>query len=321
MEIYVIYELIVNLVLGIGKVEPSDTNYGQTLLISLVVACGLVLSLFILQGFGLYRMAKRRNMDKKFLAFIPFANILLMGRLAGECSFFGQKMKRAGLYTMVAQIIITTIALFYVVAELHLIHSGCIEFEKSAGEILSAGEMFSYTPIWVGGTSFEYFLCQYYDIADMLIMIFQLVFEVLMLVLIMGLCRRYNPRSYMWMSLLTLFIPMSRFVLVFVLRNRAPIDYEAYVRARREAYMRQQQQYQNMYGGSPYNPYRPTGNAPYGQPYGQSQPPKEEPFGEFSSKKNDEPFGEFSSKDDEPFDEFDGQNGNDNSSGSDEFFN
>ena len=90
--------------------------------------------------------------------------------------------------------------------------------------------------------------------------------------------------------MLTLFVPAARYITIFVVRKRAPFDYEGYMRAKREEYMRRQQQYGNPYN-SPYgNPY---GNS-YGNPYNggyagqngtQPQPPKtEDPFEEFASK-------------------------------------
>jgi hypothetical protein len=118
----------------------------------------------------------------------------------------------------------------------------------------------------------------------------------------MALCKKYAPKNYMVLSILVLFIPVARFIVIFALRNRQPIDYEAYMRARREAYIRSQQQY--------YNRQNPYGN-PYGgqyNPYGQDTPsPRkpEEPFGEFSSQNNGDAQNPFS----------------DVNGGSDDFFN
>ena len=70
----------------------------EALAISLGLIVGVVLwiAAFVLQGAGLFVMAKRRHLKKKWLAFVPFANIYYMGKLAGECGFFGHKMKNAG---------------------------------------------------------------------------------------------------------------------------------------------------------------------------------------------------------------------------------
>ena len=103
-------------------------------------------------------------------------------------------------------------------------------------------------------------------------------------------------KNYMVLGILTLFFPIARFIIIFVLRNREAIDYEAYMRARQEAYARQQQEYYNRYGNpynNPYgNPYNtPNGNygAPYGRPpYNPPTPKPEEPFSEFGKTSSEE---------------------------------
>ena len=66
------------------------------LFISLGVAAGLYLGFLILGGFGLHEMAKKQHLKHAWLGFLPFANTYFAGKIAGETSFFGQKMKRAG---------------------------------------------------------------------------------------------------------------------------------------------------------------------------------------------------------------------------------
>ncbi len=225
------------------------------------------LALFILQGIGLSTMAKARNIKNKWLAFLPFVSTLFMGKLAGECQAFGQKMKRAGLYTMIAQIVATVLCLLSLAAEAYLFIV-CGEPEVSETLVM----------YWTGLTGFAAAVESAYRISNLILPIFQLVYQILMLFLLMGLFKKYQPKHYMTWGFLSLFIPASRFVVVFALRNRTAIDYEAYMQARRDAYFRQQQQYRNPYGG--YNPY----GTPYGNPYASPQKPKpEEPFEEFSS--------------------------------------
>ena len=79
------------------------------------IALGVWLVLFILQGIGLYVMAKRRNMKGRALAFVPFVNLYYIGRLIGDCTLFGRKMKRPGLYAMIAQILATLLMAAYAV--------------------------------------------------------------------------------------------------------------------------------------------------------------------------------------------------------------
>ena len=138
---------------------------------------------------------------------------------------------------------------------------------------------------------------KFYEISSYILPIFQLLFEIFFIVMVMGLYKKYAAKNYMTFSMLSLFVPLSRYVLIFVIRNNKAIDYEAYMRAQREAYMRRQQQYYNTSYNNPYNRY---GNAPYGNgEYGVNQQRTEEPFSEFSSReKAGNPFEEFNKTDD-----------------------
>ncbi|MBQ7770794.1 MAG: hypothetical protein IJ284_03565 [Clostridia bacterium] len=301
MELWSIYESIGTITGMFGKVQPDDPNYGDTLLITAIVSASIGLIVFLLQGLALYCMAKKRKLRYKGLAFVPFANILLMGRLAGDTTFFGQRIKRAGLYAMIAQIIVTVLVCSYILSDIYLHQSGCIRYEA----VDDALEQFRVH--WNEGTRFQKFLFNYtYDVVYLLHMILGLASEILMLMLLSSLYKKYAPDSYVWMTVLTLFVPLASCVILLVLRNRKAVDYQAYMRAKHEAYMRRNQQY---YGQGGYNPY---GGSPYGgyqQGYGQQSAPQnkpEEPFSEFASdKKQDEPFSEFSS---------DGKNKNDGDS-------
>ena len=127
----------------------------------------------------------------------------------------------------------------------------------------------------------------------------------------MGLYRRYNPMNYRMMAFLSFFIPIARYIVVFTQRKRAAIDFEAYMRARREAFIRRQQQF-NPYG----NPY---GN-PYSSPYG-TQNRQDEQGGQ---QEPEDPFAEFfdGEKSSDETKENDSQNGSGNhfGDGFDSFF-
>ena len=278
MEIFNFYQMS-NIFFHIftrGKNEVLAVTWG--------LAFGVILwaVMFILQGVGLYKMARHCNLKHRWLAFVPFANICYMGKLAGECTFFGHKMKNAGLYAMLSQIVATALACMYIFSEWYLY--------TNHGAPQQTTDALTALPLWTGLTGFSLTVAKLSDISAQLLTIFSLVAQLLMLVLVMGLYKKYEPKNYMTISMLTLFIPVARFVTVFVLRNNKAVDYEAYMRARREEYFRRQQQYRgNPYNGNPYgqnqNPY---GQNPYGQnPYSQNsygQPPKQEdPFAEFAS--------------------------------------
>ncbi len=255
-------------------------NMQNTVLVGALVSLGILLILFVLQGFGLCAMAKRLNMRKKWLAFMPFANIYYMGKIVGECQFFGQKMKNIGLYTMIAQIITTVLTAAYIFANVYLVWNFTPTLDKEMNRVY-----------WTGLTGFAGVVNGYYEVSYYFLPLVSLITQILSLILMTGLLRKYLPKNQTFLTLLVFFLPLARFILVFVARNREPFDYEGYMRRRREEYMRQRQQYYNNYG-NPYGGYNnPNGGYQGGSPYGmggyqgaqQPQAPQEEPFGEFSS--------------------------------------
>jgi hypothetical protein len=265
MEFYNFYKLGINLASLWSRTE-------FVLIISgLGVAFALWLGFFLLQGVGIYQMAKGRNFSQKWKAFLPFVNLLYIGKLAGDSQFFGHKVKKTGLHVMIMQIIATLFTFSLVASEAYLwLTCGAPQIDSDLG-----------VGYWPGLTGFPFLVSNFYDIGFYILSILQLVYEIFLIVMLMGLYKQYAPRNYMVLSLLSAFFPVLRFVIIFVLRKRKAIDYEAYARARQEAYMRQRRQYQNPYNNPYQNPY---GNS-YGQNgYGQSgNRPPEEPFAEFSS--------------------------------------
>ncbi len=272
MEIYGFYNFIAAVFLVFSQMGNVDSRIA-----GIVGGCIIWSALFVLQGVGLYKMAKNRGLKSKWLAFLPFANIYYIGKLAGEIDLFGHKIKRLGLYAMISQILATVACAATLIAELYL-------FINCGNPI---GETPMGTPYWteLSGTALS--VSRFYDLSFYIIPLAQQIFSILMLVLLIGLYKKYYPKNYIFLGLLMLF-PITRFVsryiVIFILRNREAIDYEAYIRAKREAYMRQHR-YQNPYG-NPYNqgPYNPYGY-PYQNPYNQQQNKPEEPFSEFSADK------------------------------------
>ena len=130
---------------------------------------------------------------------------------------------------------------------------------------------------------------------------------ILLFILLTGLYKKYYAKGYLILSWVGLFLPVSRYIVVFVLRNNKAIDYEAYMRAKREEYMRR-----NPYGPyGPYGgPYNPGNQGPYNQgPYNQG-PYNQGPYnqgsynqGPYGQSGNGTP-GQSGSAADDPFAEF-----------------
>ena len=83
MEIYTIYRGFVSIFATVRGLEQVD---GKMLFTALGIGGGIWLVLFVLQGFGLYAMAKKREMKNKWLAFVPFASVWYMGKLRARAT-------------------------------------------------------------------------------------------------------------------------------------------------------------------------------------------------------------------------------------------
>ena len=294
----------------------------ESVLIIAIIVGLLAVAAFVLQGLGLYKMGKKAGCTRLYLAFVPFANVLLIERLSGEVTFFGHKVRRLGLIALIVEILS---AVYHIL----LAYSMYVLFVKNSGYIVERPVEFYGVVMkiidWQGlsGTALVWYQVYNLDAVHSLV---GLAEAVVLIMLYIGFFKRYAYRNAVWFSVLGMLVPFFPQVAIFCLRNRNRIDYEAMLRARQEAYRRQQQQWQ----GGPYGGYgTPYGN-PYGNPYGRPQnqaseqkPKPEEPFSEFS----DDPFSEFSDtphggkQGKQPFQGSQSGQDDTNSRGDDEYFN
>lgn len=274
MEFYSVFQVIVSfgaLFAGSTTMEGAIDAYVRVMFVSLAVAAAVWLVLFILQGVGLAKMAKNAGVKHRWLAFVPFVDLLYMGRLVGSCDVFGRKMKKPGIYTMAASVVSTVFCLAAVAAEILL-------FTVYRGNMVPNSEGYTYWEL----TGFGLFVYNFYRLSDFFLIIFELIYMILLFILLTGLYKKYYAKGYMILSWVGLLFPISRYIVVFVLRNNKAVDYEAYMRAKREEFLRRSRQ--NPYGpyGGQYGPYNQGGpyggynNGPYGGynngPYGANGP-------------------------------------------------
>ena len=325
MEIYSFYTFVESIM---DTLNETLTRYGEVnpdfkpifsgwhsyLWSMLAISLGLWLVFFIFQAFGLYFMAKKQNRTDKYLAFIPFAQTLYMSKLAGKCSFFGRTMKNAGMYAMIAEIVYVAIGALTIAAKMYL-YLACGAPTPITENYGSMQVITGY--VWTNIEGFAEVVYTFYLYSAYIISIFELVYNVLFLIVLLALIRKYSPKHYFVLSLLSWFIPVARPIIIFVLRNKPPINYEAYMRRQRADYIRRQQQYYNQFG----NPYANG----YGNTYGTPQGNNPQNASTQNAANNDDPFEEFSSKPNAS-NENNTQNAGANSTGNggadtDEFFN
>jgi hypothetical protein len=196
-------------------------------------------------------------------------------------------MKHAGVYALIAQSLCALVCGMMIASQMYL-YIGCVENMHIVKDVQLIGEqevVVGTRVYWTNLVGFEKVINVFYVYGSSILSIFELAYEVLMLVVVIALLRKYAPKNYFPLSILALFVPLSRYIMVFALKKRPAIDYEAYMRRRRADYIHQQQQYYNQFGnpyanqGGQYNP-NAQGNP---NPQNNQTPPPSDPFEEFSS--------------------------------------
>ena len=211
--------------------------------ISLYVAAGLYVLCLALGGYGLMRMANKAGMKYGWLAFFPFLNTWYAGKLAGETALFGKKMKRAGLYAMIVEIVYVAFNIFSLIVWFGLMQPQYYTQQFNSDNtmwvpILELSQIPTGLRWLVTANNVNYYLGTVFD----LVIIF------FFCVLYFAFFRKYYARSPFIMTILSALLPLRGFVL-FAVRNNTPVDYDAWVRRRMQEYAERQQQMYGGYGG------------------------------------------------------------------------
>ena len=251
---------------------------------------GVYLILVVFGGIGLNKLAKKQGLKHRWMAFLPFLNTYYAGKLAGETQFFGQKMKRVGLYAMISEILYVALQLFVFAAVIISYFPEYRTLEVSDGVMTGAAN--EAMPSWIEPA------VTYGNLVAYLLWFFVIVF---FCVLFVAFFRKYYARGPILLAFLSAVLPFRGFT-IFAVRNNAPVDYNDYIRRRTQAYMRN-----NGYNQPPYGTYGP-GNGGYGS----GGPQNDDPFEGFGGPTSDHGASGGSSSgsssspssDDDPFSEF-----------------
>ena len=251
---------------------------------------GVYLILVVFGGIGLNKLAKKQGLKHRWMAFLPFLNTYYAGKLAGETQFFGQKMKRVGLYAMISEILYVALQLFVFAAVIISYFPEYRTLEVSDGVMTGAAN--EAMPSWIEPA------VTYGNLVAYLLWFFVIVF---FCVLFVAFFRKYYARGPILLAFLSAVLPFRGFT-IFAVRNNAPVDYNDYIRRRTQAYMRN-----NGYNQPPYGPYGPGSGG-----YGSGGPQNDDPFEGFGGPTSDHGASGGSSSgsssspssDDDPFSEF-----------------
>ena len=243
--------------------EALIRYYFSVQTISLYVAAGIYLLCLILGGLGMMTMAKKVGMKNSWMGFIPFLNTYYAGKLAGETRVFGQKMKRVGLYTMIAEIVYVAVNVFMLVLWFAMTNPAYFEEVQVSEDMKGLEFNVDLVPLSLRWMRTAQLVCNILSYAAYFALVFFLC------VLFIAFFRKYYARSPFLMTFLCAVLPLRGFV-IFAVRNNSPVDYNAWMNQRMQEYARRQQQ---MYGQGGY------GQGGYGgQP---NTPPPADPFPDF----------------------------------------
>jgi len=200
-------------------------NLSLSIWMCMLIGAGvLYLVCLILGGIGLQRIAKTLNIKGAWMAYVPFLNTYFTGKIAGETHFFGQKMKRTGLYAMIFEIL-------YVGLEIATIVLTFYSLNHLEWHTIVDGTLQTNYPKWFENASI------YLEAFTTLMWLGMLMF---FCVLFHAFYRKYYARSPFLMTFLSAVLPF-RGITIFAVRKNKPIDYAAYVQRRTEEYARRQQ--------------------------------------------------------------------------------
>ena len=266
MELYSLYYAIFSAITFTSVATHKGVEMPKAMYIAVAIATAVWAMLFVLQGIALFAMGKKQNVKGCWRAFVPFANLYFMGKVAGVCTVFGQKVKRAGLYALIAQIVLVALCATEIIGQAYLWTT----------EGVPAFDEFN-QPYWGEAQGVAASLNTYlYVYNEFIRSIIQMVYEIMLFIVLMGIYKKYAPNTHFAFSILSLFVPMSRYIILFVIRKRDTVDYDEFMRRKREEYIRSR-------GYTAYGtPY--TG---YGSPTPTPPQKPEEPFAEFDSEKKD----------------------------------
>lgn len=238
-----------DVILLFGSGFPSEVGIGATIVMAVIC-----LALFILRGIGLYALASRAGYKRPWIAFLPFFNSYLMGRLAGDVSFLGKRIKKIPLFYAVAELLTCVAYGLQIVAQLVLCLSGAVYNAELGWQNVMDPVGWAY----------------YMDgVIDYVVPILWLLYSFCFIVVLFAFFRRYAAKNALIFSVASVFIPVCQDILIFVVRKNKPVDYAAYMHARQEA---QYRRYRARYGQS--DPYRPNTRG--------FDEGKDSPFSEFS---------------------------------------
>ena len=206
---------------------------------------------------AIYTFAKKNGYKKLWVSFIPFFNLILLGKVIGKTVVWGKAINNIGFWACITGLVATIVNFLidfgYYVSLFEVIFNCEVSFTSA------------FINAWVNGESLAWVILYYgsglFDIA-------YIFFEVSLIFMVF---RLYCPEKSFVYALLSIFIDPPMFgILLFICRNKP-----------KHVIIRAQPPRSNFYGGY------------YGGYYGNAQRPQNFNNAEESKQKAEDPFPEF----------------------------
>ncbi len=215
---------------------------------------------YLFLAFGLFKMARNRNMKQSYFAWIPFGQLYLIGLLISSAEIFKIKAKYLRWIVTVISLVWFALALLTDIIALPALIQIWLEDFSPVGYIFYEEAMQS-LPVALNAVSF-------------ITSIFELLTTIGWWVLLFVLFNSYAPKSAFFFTILSVLINPLGCILVFVVRNNSCVETREFMKMKMHS----------MYGGG--NPYD-YGDDTYRDPYDLSgggnkkETPPESPFDEY----------------------------------------
>ncbi len=206
-------------------------------LISFIISTAFTVFAYVLKALAIKAMAKNKGLDKLWLAWIPFFNYILLGKVIGVSYMFRKKVNNIGLFVAILScasfVLSNLLSLGYYVNELSEFFGFRIYYESVFIEEWMYQQGVFYTVV--------------YYVYDVLALV-EIVFSCTMIYFIF---RKFAPERSLAYSVISVFFDFMFGILLFVIRNRKPSTYDEFLRTRvRSGYNTYENSY-HQYGKNP----------------------------------------------------------------------
>lgn len=234
----------------------------------LTVLVGLISILvgFVFRAIAVYTMSKRAGLENRWLAFIPFANWILLGKLLGTCYVFRMKLKNLGVFVCIFSALNILMNIAFNLGQYMdaiFVPESLGQLEIVGSDFLSTWYQWSYGIVTTNLQGMVYYLVRY------LYLIIRLISVVLTFFLVINIFRKYDPKRSLVFAILSIFFDFLPGIFLFAIRNNVPVNFQEYIREENRKRYAEMNRNQGGFGGE--NPsYR--------------KPESADPFPEFESK-------------------------------------